>query len=409
MLSVSKAQERLLDGLQPVGVSVVPLTEVNGRILARPISALTDSPSFTNSAMDGFAVLSEDVILASEGAPVVLEVVGDVPAGKALSIEVKPGQAVRIMTGAPIPAGVDAVVPVEQTDFNFRDPTVKLPEKVKIFAPSVRGQHLRIQGEDFLRGEVILPAGHKIRPQDMGMLAMMGYADVQVYLKPRIALLSSGDELLPVEAQLEPGKIRDTNSYTLQALLEANGAEVVPLGIARDTIEDVQEKLNAAYQQNVDMIVASAGVSVGVFDYVRHVVEKYGRLDFWRVNMRPGKPLVYGSYRDLPFVGLPGNPVSSYIGFEVFLKPALARLAGHMCWRRQTFKVLLKDSIESDGRESYLRVSIEFEDDQLVARLTGHQGSGNLYSLVKASGLIVIPAEVTSVAADTEVEAWTLD
>jgi molybdopterin molybdotransferase len=235
---------------------------------------------------------------------------------------------------------------------------------------------------------------------------MLGVPHVLVYRKPRVALFSSGDELLPPEAPLTEGKIRDSNSYTLAALLEDAGAQVIRLGVARDARDSVQALLDKAVEQNVDLILTSAGVSVGAFDFVKQVIEVHGRMDFWRVNMRPGKPVAFGEYKQTPFIGLPGNPVSAYVGFEVFVRGALGRLSGSSITVRPTVRVTCAEQIDSDGRESYLRGQVVEENGSLVARLTGHQGSGNLHSLVQANALLIIPAGVKCVPAGQEVQAW---
>jgi molybdopterin molybdotransferase len=234
---------------------------------------------------------------------------------------------------------------------------------------------------------------------------MLGYATVKVYKKPRVALLSSGDELLPVNAPLESGKIRDSNSYMLTALIESAGAEVLQLGVAKDTFESVTNLLEDALSLNVDLILSSAGVSVGAYDFVKEVIEANGALDFWRVNMRPGKPLAFGNYKTVPFIGLPGNPVSAFVGFEVFVREVIGRMAGCSDGSRHKVKVRTGEEIQSDGRESYLRAVIHEQDGVLVAKLTGHQGSGNLLSLVQADALLIIPAGVKCVPAGQEVNA----
>jgi molybdopterin molybdotransferase len=260
----------------------------------------------------------------------------------------------------------------------------------------------------------VLQTGHKLRPQDLGLLAMLGVADVPVYRKPRVALLSSGDELVPVDAPLRPGKIRDSNTYTLSALLEGAEVEVLNLGIAADRRESVEGLLEKAAAQKVDLILSSAGVSVGAFDFIKDVVEAQGELKFWRVNMRPGKPLAFGNFKDIPFIGLPGNPVSAFVGFEVFVRPALERLSGletvstQKGTGRPRVRVRLAESLSSDGRESYLRAYVREENGILCAHLAGHQGSGNLLSIVQANALLIIPAGVKSLAAGKDVDAWLL-
>jgi molybdopterin molybdotransferase len=259
---------------------------------------------------------------------------------------------------------------------------------------------------DIRAGEIVLRKGRILKPQDLGLLAMLGFANVLVYRKPRVALFSSGDELLQVDAPLEAGKIRDSNSYTLAALTEDAGAEVIRLGVARDTQEAVQALLEKAVERKVDLILSSAGVSVGAFDYVKQVIESNGKMDFWRVNMRPGKPVAFGEYKSILFIGLPGNPVSAFVGFEVFVRGAIGRLSGTSNGVRPTVRVRCEEQIDSDGRESYLRSHVEEVDGLLVARLTGHHGSGNLHSLVQANALLIIPAGVKCVPAGQELQAW---
>ncbi len=243
------------------------------------------------------------------------------------------------------------------------------------------------------------------------MLAMLGVGKVEIFRKPRVGLLSSGDELTPVDGLLESGKIRDTNTHTLGALMVEAGCEVISLGIAPDQRDRIKSLFDRAVQLGSDVIVSSAGVSVGAMDFVRDVVESDGKLDFWRVNMRPGKPLAFGEYHNVPFIGLPGNPVSAFVGFEVFVRPALGQLAGLSASQpveRQRVQVELGEPVESDGRESYLRAIVEQRDGGPVARLTGHQGSGNLLSLVQANALLIIPAGVKSLAIGARVDAWLL-
>jgi molybdopterin molybdotransferase len=375
-------------------------------VLAQDILATNDLPPFDNSSMDGFAVRAEDVTHATTTSPRSLRVVADIPAGSHPTISLGPGEAARIMTGAPVPSGADAVVPVEDTSFDNRDAGIPTPEEVQIFRPARSGWNTRLRGMDIRAGEIVLSKGRVLKPQDLGLLAMLGFANVPVYRKPRIALFSSGDELLEVNAPLEAGKIRDSNSYTLAALIEEAGAEVIRLGVAKDTREAVQALLEKAVALNVDLILSSAGVSVGAFDFVKQVLEANGKMDFWRVNMRPGKPVAFGEYQGIPFIGLPGNPVSAFVGFEVFVRGAIGRLSGTSNGGRPTVHVRCEEQIDSDGRESYLRAHVQEKDGTLVARLTGHQGSGNLHSLVQANALLIIPAGVKCVPAGQELQAW---
>ncbi|MBN2387356.1 MAG: molybdopterin molybdotransferase MoeA [Anaerolineales bacterium] len=410
MLSVREAQERILTRFQPLEAQTVPLVQAVGRVLARAVRAAIDLPPFDNSSVDGFALRSDDVRHSSQAQPVSLRVVDDIAAGSAPTIAVGSGEAARIMTGAPLPRGADAVVMVEDTDFDDRHAGTPAPEIVQVYHPVPVGAYVRPRAEDLREGDQVLPAARRLRPQDLGLLAMLGAAWVEVHRQPRVAILSSGDELIPVEAAMAPGKVRDANSYTLAMLAEEAGAEVLPLGIAPDEPGAIQALLDQAVDAQADLIVSSAGVSVGALDYVRQVIETHGSLDFWRVNMRPGRPLAFGEFRGRPFFGLPGNPVSAFIGFEVFVRPALAHLSGlpgKDPGRR--LRVRLGESLESDGRESYLRAVVRMEEGEFVAHLTGHQGSGNLLSLVLANALLIVPSGVKSLPASAEVDAWLID
>ncbi|MEW6241813.1 MAG: gephyrin-like molybdotransferase Glp [Chloroflexota bacterium] len=408
LLSVQAAQERILSSLEPVETVSLPLTECASRVLAQDIAAATDLPPFDNSAMDGFAVRAADAAAASPASPRTLRVVADIAAGAAPAVHLAPGEAARIMTGAPLPEGADAVVPVEDTDFNDRAPGTPAPVQVQVFRPAEAGGFVRPRGMDARAGQVVLSKGHRLRPQDIGLMAMLGAANVSVYRKPRVALLSSGDELLPVEQPLAAGKVHDSNSYALAAQIESAGAECIRLGIAADARAAIESLLERAAAAHADLILSSAGVSVGAYDFVREAVEAHGNLDFWRVNMRPGKPLAFGNYRGIPFFGLPGNPVSAFVTFEVFARAAIEKLSGMSAASRPRARVRLEEAVESDGRESYLRAVVHQVDEVLTARLTGHQGSANLLSLVQANALLIVPAGVKSLPAGREVEAWLL-
>ena len=409
LLSVAQAQERLLSEFSPLHTEMISLMDAAGRLLAVPISAGLNLPPFANSSMDGFALRAEDVGKANPQNPVRLEVVADIPAGTMSDIQLAPGQTARIMTGAPLPVGADAIVPVEQTDFHNRMAGIAAPEHVLIYSAVMPGDYVRPPGQDVSLGEQLFKAGARLRPQDVGLLAMLGAAQVAVYRRPRVAVFSTGDELTPVDQKLTSGMIHDLNGYILVSMLRKLGAEAVYLGIVPDRAEAVQAGLDRAVDLKVDLIVTSAGVSVGAFDYVRSVVEQKGSLHFWRVNMRPGKPLAFGAYGGIPFFGLPGNPVSAFVGFEVFVRPALYRMMGYA----QVFPVLhttrLLEAVESDGRESYLRAQVESLGSGWGAKLTGHQGSGNLRSLVQANALLLVPSGVKSLPSGSEVNFWFLD
>ncbi len=409
LLSVDEALRRILSIFTPLDPETLSLENSAGRVLAKNINAANDLPSFDNSSMDGFAAIASDLIGISPASPRTLKVVADIPAGSTPDVTLAPGQVARIMTGAPMPEGANTVIPVEDTDFQDRSPGTPPPEQVKVNRTLNAGDYVRPKGSDVVHGQPVLKAGHKLRAQDLGLLAMLGVAQVSVHKQPRVALLSSGDELIPVDAPLRPGKIRDSNTYTLSALIQSAGGVVLPLGIAADRRESVERLLSQASSQGADLILSSAGVSVGAFDFIKDVVESQGELGFWRVNMRPGKPLAFGSYRDVPFIGLPGNPVSAFVGFEVFVRPTLEKLGGLKETTRPRVSVQLAQDIESDGRESYLRAHVnEHKNGILSARLAGHQGSGNLLSIVVANALLIIPAGVKSLRSGEVAEAWLL-
>jgi len=409
LISVDEAQQILLAGFSPVGTEFIPLDQVFGRVLADNISASLEMPPFDNSSMDGFALRAADVHSASPEKPVGLEVVGDIPAGVQPRFELNPGQAARIVTGAVVPAGADAVVPIEDTRLGRSEPGSVAPPQVQVCRPVKPGDSIRPRGQDIHRGDLLITKGRRLQPQDMGVLAMQGIAAVKVYRRPKIGLLSSGDELLPVGVPLEPGKIYETNSYTLNALITQNGCGCLPVGTSQDSFAAVQGLFDRTVDRGVDLILSSAGVSMGAFDYVRAVIEKNGTLKLWRVNLRPGKPLTFGNYKGVSVIGLPGNPVSAFVGFKVFVEPVLAKLRGMKPRPPQTQTVQLADPIDSDGRESYLRAIVSRQEGAWVARLTGHQGSGNLLSLVQANALIIIPAAVKSMPVGAEVQAWFLN
>jgi molybdopterin molybdotransferase len=312
------------------------------------------------------------------------------------------------MTGAALPSGADAVVPIEDTDAPVAQPGAPLPARVQVRSALSIGDYVRPAGQDFRVGDGLLKTGRRLRAQDVALLAQLGKPYLRVHREPRVAIFSSGDELLAVEQPLAPGKIHETNSYALAALVESCGALPVVLGVAQDNLADVKGYLDRAVGERADLILSSAGVSVGAFDYLREAVTSDGALDFWKVNMRPGRPFTFGNYRKIPYVGLPGNPASAFVGFEVFVRPALEHVGGVAGWQRRTLRGRLMEASDSDGRESFLRVLVKQRKDGLDIYLTGHQGSGNLYSLVQADALMRVPAGVTNLLANSMQEIWLL-
>lgn len=358
--------------------------------------------------MDGYAVRHQEAGGAGPGREVRLPVSMDIPAGSGLPGPLTPGTAARIMTGAPMPPGADAVVPVEDTN-DRRDRMGGTPAEVAIRVAPAPGQYVRPVGQDVRAGEVVMPTGTVVGPAALGVLAALGYSQVTVYRQPRVALFSTGDELRQVGEPLGPGQIRDVNSYTLAAAAEHYGAQVLGLGIVPDRLKVVQAVLAAAAEQGADLVLSSAGVSVGAYDVVKAAVETAGGLQFWRVRMRPGKPLAFGRVHGVPFFGLPGNPVSALMTFEVFVRPSLLKLAGRRHWDKLAITAALAEPVRSDGRESYLRVVVTRRGEAYVARPAGDQGSAVLSSLVRANGLLILPEGVTEARAGERFTVWLVD
>jgi molybdopterin molybdotransferase len=346
---------------------------------------------------------------ASRYTPVTLTVSGEIAAGRVPDRPLTAGTAMRIMTGAPLPEGADAIVPVEQTNEAWRDPQRTLPDQVEIYLAPEPGAYVRPAGEDIQAGNYLLSAGHLIRPQEIGILAALGVTHLPVVRQPRVAVLSTGDELLTIEEALQPGKIRNSNSYTQAAQLLAMGAVPLMLGIARDTVADVRARLQEGLDAGVDMFISSAGVSVGAYDVVKTVLAEAGEIGFWRVRMRPGKPLAFGRYEGIPYLGLPGNPVSAMVSFERFARPAVRKMAGHTLLTRPEIEAITLDEIVSDGRESYIRALVSRSKEGYAARVTGAQGSNIISSLVKANALLIVPEGVKRVAAGERLTAVMID
>ncbi|MFW5940986.1 MAG: gephyrin-like molybdotransferase Glp [Chloroflexota bacterium] len=409
-LTVADALAMVLAGVDVLPGERVPLLRALHRVLAEPVVAQDSLPPFANSAMDGYAVRAGDVAGASRGTPATLRVVGDIAAGSDEDVVLHAGTAARIMTGAPLPEGADAVIPVEDTSEPWRDVERPLPEQIEIYREVGSGDYVRYPGEDIEAGTEVLPAGHLLRPQEIGVLASLGVAQVPVIRQPRIGVLATGDELIAVEEPLRPGKIRNSNGYAQTAQVSGLNAEPVDLGVAGDSEQEVRSRLQAGLDAGVDLFVSSAGVSVGAYDVVKAVLEQEGNVGFWRVRMRPGKPLAFGTYARIPYLGLPGNPVSAMVSFERFVRPAILKMAGHTELERPRVTVTVTEALSSDGRESYLRAHVtRGEDGDYLATTTGSQGSHIMTSLVKANALVIVPEGVTEVAAGQRLEALMID
>jgi molybdopterin molybdotransferase len=408
-LTVAEALAAVLEGVSVLPAESVPLLDALGRVLAEPVIARDDLPPFANSAMDGYAVRAADLANAGADNPVTLKVVGDIAAGAVPDVTVAPATTARIMTGAPVPPGADAVVPVEDTSEPWRDQDRPLPGTIEVRRSVNAGDYLRHPGEDIEAGQPVLAAGHVIRPQEIGVLAALGISQVRVIRRPRIGILATGDELVGIDEALRPGKIRNSNGYAQTAQVLAMGATPVWLGIARDTEADMRAKLQRGLDEGVDLFVSSAGVSVGAYDVVKAVLEAEGNVGFWRVRMRPGKPLAFGTYHGVPYLGLPGNPVSAMVSFERFARAAILKMAGHIRLERPQLMVKLQDTIHSDGRESYVRAVVEYKAGEYIATTTGSQGSHIMTSLVKANALLIVPEGMKLVTAGEQLQAWMID
>lgn len=387
MLSVEEALDRILSRVEPVATERVALIFALDRALAESIVVPLDIPPWPNSSMDGYALRSEDVREASRERPVALSMAGRIPAGAMALRPLGPGETFKIFTGAPLPEGADSVIPQEEAE---TDGSV-----VRVPRPVARGEYVRPAGEDLRAGETALEPGHEIGAAEAGLLAALGYVQVRVFRRPRVAILSTGDELVELGGTLGPGKIPNSNTYALMAQVAAAGGMPVNLGVARDSLEAIEERLR--WGLGADLLISSAGVSVGEFDFVKEAFTRLGaELHLWQVAMRPGKPITFGSLGGRPVFGLPGNPVSAMVTFELFVRPALRKMAGHRTLHRPTIRARALAPIPNPGRRrGYLRVTLAPSDGGYACRLTGEQGSGILSSMVMADGLAVVAPDTT--------------
>jgi molybdopterin molybdotransferase len=382
VLSVEEALEKILGYVRVLETEEKPLLEALGQVLADDAMAAFAIPPLDNTAMDGYAVRAADTGGTSPHSPKRFAVVGELAAGAVFEGEVQPGTAVRIMTGAPIPTGADAVVPFEDTD----EPSgrefgafAKPVTSVAIYQAVKEGDNVRRAGEDIVAGTRVVSKGTLLRASHVGALAAMGRATVPVIRRPVVAVLSTGDELIPLGEPLGPGRIHDSNTYSVSALVKESGGVPKVLGIAPDSIDALTAKIREGL--DADMLLTSAGVSRGDYDVVKDVLAREGEIAFWTVRMKPGKPLAFGSFaaegRRVPHIGFPGNPVSSMISFELFARPAIFKMMGKTGWQRPTLRVVVS---ERDGRH--------------YASLTGPQGSGVLTSMMIANALVIVPEDV---------------
>jgi molybdopterin molybdotransferase len=401
--TVDQHLEQVLSGLVPLAPLELQLLDAHGCILAEDVVSAVDLPPFDNSSMDGYAVRLADVASASEATPAVLPVVGDIAAGSTSAYRVQPGLTARIMTGAPLPNGAEAVVPVEWTDGGISGVTItRAPHE---------GENVRRRGEDVHAGDVVLHAGTRLGPTQIGLLAAVGRDRVTCRPKPRVVVVSTGSELVEPGLPPAPGQIHDSNSYVLTAAVREAGGLAYRVGIVRDEprllMDAIEDQLIRA-----DLILTSGGVSVGAYDVVKEVLSRVGTVDFDRVAMQPGKPQGFGTVGPdaTPIFTLPGNPVSAYVSFEVFVRPAIRRMLGVEPLGRPTVGAVCLEPLSSpQGRRQYTRGRLEVAEGRYVVRPVGGSGSHLLADLALANCLIVVPEDVTEVAEGQGVSVMVLE
>lgn len=391
MISVDEALTTVLDAVRPLGVERVALLRALGRVLAQEVHSPRDIPGFDNSAMDGYAVRSADIVGAGAHHPVLLAVTETIPAGTMPTREVQAGQAARTMTGAPIARGADTIVPVEQTRGGG--------DRVEILAPAPPNAFVRPRGEDLKQGELAMTPGKLLGAADLGMLASLNRAMVGVYRRPRVAIVATGDELVDVDEAPSGAQVVNSSAYALWGAIREAGGEASILRVARDTPAEVEERLTEAMA--FDVILTTGGVSVGQFDHVKTVLDELGmKTLFHGVAQKPGRPLKFGTLRDRPVFGLPGNPVSTLVCFYLYARPALLKMSGRGELSLPRITVRCATDIKlAKGLTEFVRVKVERRDHEYFAMPTGNQGSGIFSSVARADGLLIGPAEVNQLRA----------
>ncbi|HET9847036.1 MAG TPA: gephyrin-like molybdotransferase Glp [Candidatus Dormibacteraeota bacterium] len=395
VLTVAQARQRILQRIASLNPEDVPISRARNRVLAEEVRSERDVPPFANSAMDGYAVRASDVQSASPAQPVRLDVLGEIRAGMAPPAAVRERGALRIMTGAMLPDGADAIVRVEDTA--EQGGTVDVRTAVE------RGTSVRAAGSDLRRGDLVATAGRSITPGLIGVLASAGRVSIRCIRQPRVLVISTGDELREPGESLGPGQIINTNRYTLSAAIEEVGGQVIDAGVAKDQRDDLVARLTSA--KRADLVVTTGGVSMGAYDLVRNLLEEQQAVDFWQVALRPGKPLIFGAVADVPLIGLPGNPVSTLVGFELFVRPALLKMQGRTDLERPRVRAITEDRLSNPPHlEQYFRGIARRDGERVVVRLTGDQGSHVLRSMADANCLIVVPIGTSEVPAGAPVD-----
>ena len=417
-LTVEEALDRILGFFHVLEPEERPLLGALGQVLVDDVHSAMDVPSLPNTSMDGYAVRHESIRGAAPGRPITLDVIGHLAAGSVSDANVGPGTALRIMTGAPVPAGSDTIVPFEETDeLERRRRGEQLGGEIAVLQELPRGANVRDAGEDIQKGDLVLKAGTVLRPAEIGVLASLGFGSVRVVRRPVVAVLATGDELVEPPLAAGPGQIYNSNSYSVAASVLKYGGTPKVLGIARDNLGSLEAKV--AEGLDSDLIITSAGVSRGDYDIVKDVLMNQGEIAFWTVRMKPAKPLAFGALTrrnsdgtntSVPHLGLPGNPVSAMVAFEQFGRAAMLKMLGRKELRKPTIEAVLEEPIENtDGRRVYARVWVTLRGGAYYARLTGNQGSGVLSSMAKANGLAICPEEVPMKNAGEVVQVQMLD
>ena len=401
MITPDTALALVLQNIKIGATEEVKHRESLGRILSRDIVSDLDLPPFDNSAMDGYAVRVADVEGATQSSPIVLRLGETIGAGDIPRSEIMVGQCAKIMTGAPLPRGTEAVI--------MREETREVDGKVEFFEAATARQNVRRAGSDVARGEMVLAAGTRVRPAELAMLAALGQSRVEVYARPRVGIITTGEELVGVEAPLQAGQIRDSNGPALRGLGLGAGAEIVAERHVGDRPDELRAVLDELTGQ-CDVILTSGGVSAGDFDPVRDVLLADAKVIFWKVAMKPGKPVMLALYRDVPVFALPGNPASVMVGWEEFARPAILQMGGARALKRLEVGARIAENLHSPaGKTEFVRAQVTSENGELVARVSGDQGSGRLSTMTRANALLVIGAEQTRVTAGTQVRARLLD
>jgi len=413
VISVEEALSKILDFVETLEAEEKPLLDCLGQVLAEDVYATFDVPPQDNSAMDGYAAQANSIAGASYENPKVLRIVGEVAAGYVTKLKVRPGTAIRIMTGAPLPQGTDVIIPFEDTDEVERSRSSASKAEIGIRVSLPESSNIRRRGEDIAKGEMVMQRGKLLRPAEIGVLASLGKGTVSVIRRPVVGILATGNEVLDVNQQLLPGKIYNSNSYSLAAQVLKYGAIPKILGIAPDDMAQLSTAVRRGL--DCDMLITSGGVSLGDYDVVKQVLEAEGNISFWTVRIRPGKPLAFGTFKrddgkKVPHLGLPGNPVSSMITFEVFACPTIFKMMGKSSMSRPGIVAIMEDPIKNkDGRCIFARVAVSQRNGKYFACLTGPQGSGILTSMAKANGLAVIPETTKEVKPGDTVEIMMFD